>query len=193
MFSIHGTGIGGGIVIGRARVLESRRFDVARYHVPGAGIEAEVARLDKALEAVRGELGTIGEQLSDDAPSEARAGEQQVNHAFERFATMVQRLDQHRQVRAGEHDDALSDGQALRNPRRGSTIDVGEHHHPASIVDSREQLARAGERDLRILVRNDVERGELRGQPAENVARAMNERSPQRFVRHDHDPDHGRE
>ncbi|MCL4745461.1 MAG: phosphoenolpyruvate--protein phosphotransferase [Burkholderiaceae bacterium] len=73
MFSIHGTGIGGGIVIGRARVLESRRFDVARYHVPSAGIEAEVVRLDKALEAVRGELGALGEHLSDDAPSEARA------------------------------------------------------------------------------------------------------------------------
>ena len=28
MFSVHGTGIGGGIVIGRARVLESRQRDV---------------------------------------------------------------------------------------------------------------------------------------------------------------------
>ena len=73
MFSIHGTGIGGGIVIGRARVLESRRFDVARYHIPAGAIDAEIARLDNALAAVRGDLGALGTHLPEDAPAEARA------------------------------------------------------------------------------------------------------------------------
>ena len=73
MFSIHGTGIGGGIVIGRARVLESRRFDVARYHVPAAALQSEVDRLDAALKAVKVELRSLSSHLPEDAPAEARA------------------------------------------------------------------------------------------------------------------------
>ena len=73
MFSIHGTGIGGGIVIGRARVLESRRFDVARYHIPAGAIDAEIARLNGALAAVRGDLDALAAHLPQDAPAEARA------------------------------------------------------------------------------------------------------------------------
>jgi phosphotransferase system enzyme I (PtsI) len=73
MFSIHGTGIGGGITIGRARVLESRRFDVARYHVPTAGVNAEIARLDAALAEVKQGLRELVEHLPGDAPTEARA------------------------------------------------------------------------------------------------------------------------
>lgn len=73
MFSIHGTGIGGGITIGRARVLESRRFDVARYHVPVAGVDIEVARLDAALAEVKQGLRSLVAHLPDDAPTEARA------------------------------------------------------------------------------------------------------------------------
>jgi phosphotransferase system enzyme I (PtsI) len=73
MFSIHGTGIGGGITIGRARVLESRRFDVARYHVPVAGVDIEVARLDAALAEVKQGLRSLVAHLPGDAPTEARA------------------------------------------------------------------------------------------------------------------------
>ena len=73
MFSIHGTAIGGGIVIGRARVLESQRFDVARYHVPPERTPAEIARLDAALADVKSELDALAEQLPDDVPAEAGA------------------------------------------------------------------------------------------------------------------------
>ena len=73
MFSIHGTAIGGGIVIGRARVLESRRFDVVRYHVPTEQAEAEVERLEHALADVKAELGMLGDHLPEDAPPEAIA------------------------------------------------------------------------------------------------------------------------
>ena len=73
MFSIHATAIGGGIVIGRARVLESQRFDVARYHLPPEAVDAEVARLDAALADVKSELESLSEQLPDDVPAEARA------------------------------------------------------------------------------------------------------------------------
>ncbi len=73
MFSIAGTGIGGGIVIGRARVLESRRFDVARYHVAQAQREAEQDRLRRAIEEVKAEIAGLVEALPADAPTEAHA------------------------------------------------------------------------------------------------------------------------
>ena len=73
MFSVHGTALGGGIVIGRARVLESRRFDVARFHVDEARREEEVGRFDAALHEVKAELDALAEHLPHDAPAEARA------------------------------------------------------------------------------------------------------------------------
>ena len=73
MFSVHGTGIGGGIVIGRARVLESRQRDVPRYRLGPGRLDAELARLDTAIEAVRAELSLLAEHLPPDSPAEARA------------------------------------------------------------------------------------------------------------------------
>ena len=73
MFTLHGTGIGGGIVVGRAVVLESRMIDVPRYRVESAQRGAEIARLERALEVVRRELATLAEHLPADAPTEAQA------------------------------------------------------------------------------------------------------------------------
>lgn len=73
MFSLHGTGIGGGIVVGRAVVLESRLIDVPRYRILPEQRAAELGRLDRAIDAVRLELADLGEQLPADAPPEAQA------------------------------------------------------------------------------------------------------------------------
>ena len=73
MFSISGTGIGGGIVIGRARVLESRRFDVARYHIAEELRPTEFSRLRQAIDEVKRDIAALAEELPADAPSEARA------------------------------------------------------------------------------------------------------------------------
>ncbi len=73
MFSIGGTGLGGGIVIGRARVLESRRFDVARYHVADDLRIAEQERLRRALHEVKADIAALAGDLPDDAPAEAGA------------------------------------------------------------------------------------------------------------------------
>ncbi|MCL4184132.1 MAG: phosphoenolpyruvate--protein phosphotransferase [Burkholderiaceae bacterium] len=73
MFSIHGTGIGGGIVIGRARVLESLQRDLPRYRLRDGQLEAELARLETAIEVVKTELFALGEDLPVDCPDEARA------------------------------------------------------------------------------------------------------------------------
>ena len=73
MFTLCGTGIGGGIVIGRARVLESRRFDIARYRVTEELRDAEQARLRRALGEVKADLAALADELPPEAPPEARA------------------------------------------------------------------------------------------------------------------------
>jgi phosphotransferase system enzyme I (PtsI) len=73
VFALHGTGIGGGVVVGRAVVLESRLIDVPRYRIDLAGRPAEVERLSRAVDAVRSELVALGGNLPADAPSEAQA------------------------------------------------------------------------------------------------------------------------
>jgi phosphotransferase system enzyme I (PtsI) len=73
VFSLHGTGIGGGIVVGRAVILESRMIDVPRYRVEFGLRAVETARLARALDTVRSELTALAEHLPPDAPSEAQA------------------------------------------------------------------------------------------------------------------------
>ena len=84
MFSIHGTGLGGGIVVGRAVVLESQLLDVPHYHVDAVGgdaapgpdpvvRQAEVARLMRAVDMVRTELSGLADRLTEDMPAEAQA------------------------------------------------------------------------------------------------------------------------
>jgi phosphotransferase system enzyme I (PtsI) len=73
MLTLHGTGIGGGIVVGRAVVLETRLIDVPRYRVEFAQRAGEAARLARAVATVRTELETLGAHLPADAPVEAQA------------------------------------------------------------------------------------------------------------------------
>lgn len=73
MITLQGTGIGGGVVVGRAVVLESRLIDVPRYRVEFAQRECEVQRLARAVAAVRAELSDLAGHLPPDAPAEAKA------------------------------------------------------------------------------------------------------------------------
>lgn len=73
MLALHGTGIGGGVVVGRAVVLESRLIDVPRYRVEFSRRAAETARLARAVQTVRTELAELARHLPADAPSEAQA------------------------------------------------------------------------------------------------------------------------
>jgi phosphotransferase system enzyme I (PtsI) len=73
MLTLHGTGIGGGVVVGRAVVLETRLIDVPRYRVEFAQRGGEAARLARAVATVRAELEALGTHLPADAPVEAQA------------------------------------------------------------------------------------------------------------------------
>lgn len=73
MFTVFGTPIGGGIVIGRACVVESRLIDVPRYRLAADGAAAEAERLADAARVVTEELQAVAAHLPADAPAEARA------------------------------------------------------------------------------------------------------------------------
>ena len=73
MFTVFGTPIGGGIVTGRACVVESRLIDVPRYRLAADAAGAELERLKLAVKAVTAELREVAEHLTADAPSEAGA------------------------------------------------------------------------------------------------------------------------
>lgn len=72
MFSLHGTPLGGGIVIGRARKLASRLRDVQRYRIEPEHVRAEVSRLVAAIDSIQQSLINLLASLPTDAPSEAR-------------------------------------------------------------------------------------------------------------------------
>jgi len=71
MLTIHGAGIGKGIAIGTAFVLQSAELDLPEYRVPDEEVEAEVRRFQQALAAAQGDLRDIASHIPDNAPSEA--------------------------------------------------------------------------------------------------------------------------
>ena len=73
MFTVFGTPIGGGIVTGRACVVESRLIDVPRYRLAADAAGVELERLKLAVQVVTTELQDVATHLTADAPAEARA------------------------------------------------------------------------------------------------------------------------
>jgi phosphotransferase system enzyme I (PtsI) len=73
VLQLSGSGIGGGIAIGRARVLEVASRDVPRRRIEPADIEAEQLRLSQAIGQVKAELAGLAESLPQGAPTEAAA------------------------------------------------------------------------------------------------------------------------
>ncbi len=73
MASFHGQGLGGGIAIGRARVLRAGHVDLPLHVVLPAHRLAEVAKLQAALAAAKNDIALVADHLPPDAPHEARA------------------------------------------------------------------------------------------------------------------------
>lgn len=72
-FTLHGIPVSRGIAIGRAHLLRPAARDVKHYLVAEEKVEAEVARLSAAINAVNQELQTVRRDLPPDAPSELAA------------------------------------------------------------------------------------------------------------------------
>ena len=72
-FTLHGIPVSRGIAIGRAHLLRPAARDVKHYLVAEEKVEAEVARLTAAINAVNRELQAVRRDLPPDAPSELAA------------------------------------------------------------------------------------------------------------------------
>lgn len=72
-FTLQGIPVSRGIAIGRAHLLRPAAMDVQHYLVAPEQVEAEVARLQAAVEQVHRELQTIWADLPKDAPTELGA------------------------------------------------------------------------------------------------------------------------
>lgn len=72
-FTLHGIPVSRGIAIGRAHLLRPAARDVKHYLVAEEKVEAEVARLTVAIDAVNQELQAVRRDLPPDAPSELAA------------------------------------------------------------------------------------------------------------------------
>jgi len=72
-FTLHGIPVSRGIAIGRAHLLRPAARDVKHYLVAEEKVEAEVARLTVAIDAVNQELQVVRRDLPPDAPSELAA------------------------------------------------------------------------------------------------------------------------
>lgn len=73
MVCLYGQGAARGYAIGRALVMGAAALEVAHYRVPPSGVDAEQARLSRALETTRQEMLELAETLPEDAPRELAA------------------------------------------------------------------------------------------------------------------------
>lgn len=72
-FAIHGLAVSRGIAIGRAVVVASSRVEVRHYFIESSQIEAEIARVRTARNAVVDELQRLVSDLPGDVPGELAA------------------------------------------------------------------------------------------------------------------------
>ena len=70
---IFGIAVSRGVAIGRAVLVASSRIDVAHYFVQAGDVEAEIARLHTARDAVSAELEDLKRDMPADAPHELAA------------------------------------------------------------------------------------------------------------------------
>ncbi len=69
-FTVHGTGVSGGIAIGYAHLVSQVALEVAHYVLPKQNIGEEVARFDAAIETTRQEMEALREHIPASAPAE---------------------------------------------------------------------------------------------------------------------------
>jgi phosphoenolpyruvate-protein phosphotransferase (PTS system enzyme I) len=72
-FTLHGAGVSGGIAIGHAHLVSTARLEVAHYDIDPREIDAEIARFDRAIAQVEGELSAVQANLPPGAPLEMKA------------------------------------------------------------------------------------------------------------------------
>ena len=72
-FTIHGTGICGGIAIGQAMLHSHTRLEAGHYLLPRSQINDELARFDNAVEKTRAEFKSLRDTIPASSPPEFEA------------------------------------------------------------------------------------------------------------------------
>jgi phosphotransferase system enzyme I (PtsI) len=72
-FTLQGAGVSGGIAIGHAHLVSTARLEAAQYEIGAQEIDAEIARFDKAIAQVQGELAAVQASVPAGAPAEMKA------------------------------------------------------------------------------------------------------------------------
>ncbi len=72
-FTLHGSGVGGGIAIGQVHLISSARLEVAHYEIKLEHLELEVMRFSTAVDKVRAELQALPRSAPASAPAELGA------------------------------------------------------------------------------------------------------------------------
>lgn len=73
MLSLYGAGIGKGIAIGRAFILNRADVDVPQYSIQAEEIDDEIDRFYAAIDTTHAQLQRIESQIPDDAPPESKS------------------------------------------------------------------------------------------------------------------------
>ena len=72
-FVLHGHAVSSGITVGYAHLVSTARLEVAHYEIAPDAVEAEIARLDRALATAQDQLVALKSHIAADAPAELEA------------------------------------------------------------------------------------------------------------------------
>lgn len=73
MLALHGTGVGAGIAVGRARIINRTSDKITRYPIAQEHVQKEIERLEKGIETAQHSLFELGKQFGKEVPDEVRA------------------------------------------------------------------------------------------------------------------------
>ena len=73
MLALHGTGVGAGIAVGRARIIRRPGDSVTQYTISREQVNKEVERLEMGIQSAQEALVDLGRRFGNDIPEEVRA------------------------------------------------------------------------------------------------------------------------
>ncbi len=73
MLALHGTGVGAGIAVGRARIINRNSDKISQYTIAQEHVNKEIERLERGIETAQHSLLELGKQFGKEIPDEVRA------------------------------------------------------------------------------------------------------------------------
>ena len=101
-----------------------------------------------------------------------------------------ERLDEHRQVHAGDPFHAAGLEEPRRDVRRRGAVDVAHHEHARALVQEADEVFAHAHHGVGVVVHGDADLAHVHGPLAEHVARRVDERFSEGAVGDNEDADH---